>query len=339
MRITPQEAITHVKTCLFAGLVPMISGDPGVGKSDIVKQVFNAFNLKLIDIRLTQYDPTEMNGLFRINDAERATHTPFDTFPLEKDPVPDGYDGWGIFFDEFNSAPQAVQAAAYKVVLDRMVGQYKLNKRVKMICAGNLASNNAIVQRMSTAMQSRLVHLEVGTDIEQWISWANENKIDHRIIAYIQNTPDNLHKFNPDHDDKTFACPRTWFFASQLIKRTPGDIRPLEPLLAGAISEAVATEFILYTNIYNDIPDIQTIMANPDKIQFKQDPGVLYALSNMVAAWLKPDNTNVLIQFIQRLPIEFTTITLQNAIKRNKKLCTVPEILEWINLNAPGLFN
>ena len=49
--------------CLESKVVPMIHGAPGIGKSDIVKTVAKAFNLKLIDIRLAQADVCDLNGL------------------------------------------------------------------------------------------------------------------------------------------------------------------------------------------------------------------------------------------------------------------------------------
>ena len=86
-------------------------------------------------------------------------------------------------------------------------------------------------------------------DVAQWVQWANANKLDHRVIAYIQSVPDNLHKFDPDHNDKTFACPRTWEFVSKLIKNTPGSLQPKLPLLAGTVSEPIARAFIIYTEV------------------------------------------------------------------------------------------
>ena len=337
MKVTPQEAVDHIKDCIKVGLVPMISGDPGIGKSDIVSQVFDTFNLKMTDIRLSQYDPTELNGFPTIKDG-RATHTPLDIFPLSTDPIPNNYIGWGIFFDEFNSSSLAVQAAAYKVILNKCIGQYPLHKRAVSVCAGNLTTNNAIVQRMSTAMQSRLVHLELQIDVAQWVQWANSVNLDHRVIAYVQSVPDNLHKFEPDHDDKTFACPRTWEFVSKLIKNTPGSLQPKLPLLTGTVGEAIAREFIIYTNIYTDMPSIDEIKAKPDSIIISDEPGILYALSNMVAAWADKSTINIFMRFISRLPIEFATITLQNLIHRNKAMVQELSVAKWINQNAIDLF-
>jgi hypothetical protein len=113
-----------------------------------------------------------------------------------------------IFFDEMNSAPRGVQASSYKIVLDRMIGQKKLNKNVAIVCAGNLATNNAIVEEMSTALQSRMGHIEVMIDTNDWLDWAFPKGVDHRITSYLQFKPGNIHTFSPDHSDKTYACPR-----------------------------------------------------------------------------------------------------------------------------------
>jgi MoxR-like ATPase len=45
-----------------AGLVASITSSPGLGKSAIVGSIAKQFELDLIDIRLSQCDPTELNN-------------------------------------------------------------------------------------------------------------------------------------------------------------------------------------------------------------------------------------------------------------------------------------
>lgn len=106
-----------ISNFIKAKLVPMIEGSPGMGKSAIVHQIAEQYGLKLIDLRLSQCDPTELMGFPSIGSnvdrtKARAGYVPMDTFPLEDDSIPAGHNGWLLFLDEFNSAPPAVQAAA-----------------------------------------------------------------------------------------------------------------------------------------------------------------------------------------------------------------------------------
>ena len=89
----------------------MLQGSPGTGKSSIIHQVAKDFRLFVIDLRLAQCDPTDLGGFPHIV-GKRASYLPMDTFPIEGDAIPEGYDGWLLFLDEMNSASLAVQSAA-----------------------------------------------------------------------------------------------------------------------------------------------------------------------------------------------------------------------------------
>ena len=111
MQVKVSQAVSMIAKFIRARLVPMITGSPGIGKSNIVHQIAADYGLKVIDMRLAQCDPCDLMG-FPTIDGEKACYKPMDTFPIEGDPVPKGYNGWLLFLDELNSAPPAVQAAA-----------------------------------------------------------------------------------------------------------------------------------------------------------------------------------------------------------------------------------
>ena len=114
MQVKASQASTMIAKFLRARLVPMVEGSPGIGKSSIAQQVAKEFNLKLIDIRLAQCDPTDLCGFPRI-DGNKAGYVPMDTFPLDGDEIPKGYSGWLILFDEITSAPLSSNSCAVSV--------------------------------------------------------------------------------------------------------------------------------------------------------------------------------------------------------------------------------
>lgn len=261
-----------------------------------------------------------------------------NTFPIEGEPIPDGYNGWLLFLDEMNAAPPAVQSASYKLVLDRMVGIYHLHKNVAIVCAGNLETDNAIVQPMSTALQSRLVHLELVVDHKEWLDWATTHDIDYRITGYINFKPGQLYTFQADHTDTTYACPRTWEFASRIMAIVDTSSKEFLPMLAGAISEGVAREFVTFCKIYKELPTISQIVANPKITTVPGEPSVLYALTGSISHNADAANMAALIEFIERMPIEFQVVCLRELLRRKPELKTHAALRPWIARTANELF-
>ena len=330
MQVTPSQATSMIAKYIQAKIVPMLTGSPGMGKSAIVKDIAKTYNLKLIDLRLSQCDPTDLMGFPSIQ-GQRAGYLPMETFPLEGDPIPEGYSGWLLFLDEFNSASIAVQAAGYKLILDRMVGQKNLHKHVAVVCAGNLETDGAIVNPMSTAMQSRLAHLELITDVNQWLDWAYENGIHRFITSYIKFKPGNLYAFSPDHTDKTYACSRTWEFANRVLEVTGADDKDLLPMLAGVLSEGVAREFVGFTKIDNDLPKISQIVQSPNSVRVPDEPSVLFALTGSISHHADKTNLAPLITYVKRLPKEFQVVALRETVRRNKELVGHPAMQVWVS--------
>ncbi len=55
--LVKESLITMIK----ANRPVMLHGSPGVGKSDVIRQVADELNVKLIDIRLSQLDPVDLD--------------------------------------------------------------------------------------------------------------------------------------------------------------------------------------------------------------------------------------------------------------------------------------
>jgi len=326
--MTPSKAKADAIRCIVAGCVPFIQSSPGLGKSSLAHEIAKEGNLKLIDLRLSQCAPEDLQGLpmkAMINGVEKAQFVPFDTFPLATDPLPQGSDGWLLFLDEFNSASKSVQAAAYKLTLDRMVGLHKLHPKVAIMCAGNLQTDKAIVNVMSTAMQSRLVHILMEASKPEWIDWATTKGIDFRVIGFIEFQPSKLHMFHPDHQELTFPCPRTWEFVSRLIKNSQ-DVSDMMALLSGVIGPGVALEFVKFCEEYTRIPKLSAIINDPKNIMVPVELSTRFAVLTMLMACVDLTNVKKVIQYIGRFQPDEQIIFYRGALNRDPKLRDVDEV-------------
>lgn len=316
--ITPKQAYSEIVGCISVGLVPMLASSPGMGKSSLVQQIAKDHNLKLLDLRLSQCTPEDLQG-FPMRQGNKATFTPFDIFPLKGDPVPDGYDGWLLFLDEATSATKPVQAAAYKLVLDRMVGSFHLHPNVAIVMAGNKITDKAVVTQMSTAMQSRIIHFELEVSSDEWIEMAYKRGFDHRVISFIGFMPSRLMDFRPDHQDKTFPCPRTWEFLSKLIKDKDVDAST-GPRAAGTVGEGAAVEFITFAREFDRLPKFADIVSDPMGTTLPSETSTKYATMSMVIENFHPDNLDEVLEYVGRFDIEMQILFSRGAVVKHPKI-------------------
>ncbi|MEL7400698.1 MAG: AAA family ATPase, partial [Pseudomonadota bacterium] len=331
--------------CMDANLVPFLKGSPGVGKSSLVKSIADQYDLVVIDLRLAQCEPTDLLGFPHINkDTGRASYVPMDSFPLEGDPIPDGKRGWLLFLDEFNSADRDVQKAAYKLVLDRQVGQHNLHPQVAIIAAGNLETDNAIVEELSSALKSRITHMETHVSADEWLTWAVEAGLDYRVTSFINWKPDMIHKFNPDSSSETYPCPRTWEFASRLLSRSEKMDDITRSALKGTIGEGAAIELIAFAKISANLPDFNQLLQNPEGFPIPEEPSHIYALCGSIGSRATGENIGKLMPYINRMPAEFQVVTLREVLGRNKDMVAGgiikdPAVQAWIVEKAQKYFS
>ena len=306
VEVTPKEAERMLVECMKAGLTCMIHGSPGIGKSSIVKSIAEKYSLEFIDLRLSTCDITDLSGLPNFDKEGNAYFAPFKVFPVESTPIPENKKGFLLFLDEFNGASKAVQLASYKLILDRQVGQYDLHPLCFIVCAGNLDADNAITNELSTAVQSRLVHINMTVDFTAWMNnVAIKENYDPRIIAYLNDNQKDLMNFDPEHTEQTFACPRTWSFVNSLIKDTP-DLSTLHyNLIAGCLGISVGSKFYTYTKIFKDIYTFEEICAKGASLHIPRELNKQWALISICMANTTKDNIDKVLPFVDKFDTSF----------------------------------
>ncbi len=303
-------------------------GPPGVGKSQVVRQTAERLNVELTDLRAILLDPVDLRGLPRISSDGLSEWCSPSFLPRS---------GQGILFlDELNAAPPLVQAACYQLVLDRRVGEYELPGGWTVIGAGNREEDRAVTHRMPTPLANRFVHLDFSVDSGEWLSWAENNDITREIIDFIRFRPALLHDFDAEVDSRAFPSPRSWEFASQLIKGGVSDELAQE-LLEGTVGKGAATEFIGFIRIHRELPDMEQVLSNPMEVKLPEDPAVLFATCEMVGKNAASENVGEVMAFANRLPDEFSVLLVREAVRNCSDLTGTAEFASWASRNADVL--
>ena len=296
-------------------------GAPGVGKSDVIKQIAEDHKLELRDVRLSLLDPIDLKGFPTIDSVKKQmSWLPADFLPKK---------GKGLLFlDEMNSAPQSVQAAAYQLVLNRKIGEYKLPDGWSVMAAGNRASDRSVVHAMPAALANRFVHLDFDINVDDWSHWAMENELHTDLRAFIRFRPNLLHCFDSAANPRAFPSPRSWAFVNDIYKDSHSADDEYE-LIKGTVGEGAAAEFSGFVRQIKDLPTIDQVLLDPDGTKVPTSPAGMYAMATALDSKATTANIARIMKYTDRMPVEFQVVFVRSAIRRDGKLTGTKSYMDW----------
>ena len=275
--VTSVQARKAITKCFNVKRPIFLWGPPGIGKSDVVAEIARDMGALLIDLRLGQMDPTDIRGIpFYNKDIGKMDWAPPIDLPDEE--TASQYPYVVLFMDEMNSAPPAVQSAAYQLVLNRRVGKYKLPKNVVMVAAGNRESDKGVTYRMPTPLSNRFVHSEMKVDFPSWQEWAIKNQIHKDVVGFLTFAKQDLYDFDAKSSSRAFATPRSWTFVSELLADEDLDVSTTTDLIAGTVGEGLAVKFMAHRKISGKLPKPEDILSGKATELETKEVSAMYSL-------------------------------------------------------------
>ncbi|MCG8489144.1 MAG: MoxR family ATPase [Chromatiales bacterium] len=311
----------------------MLWGPPGVGKSDMVREVADKHQAPVIDIRLSQMEPSDLRGIpFRTNGSvEWAIPS---LLPDEKRHGSQGI----LFLDEITSAPPTVSAAAYQLILDRRLGEYQVPQGWAIFAAGNRQGDRGVTYSMPAPLANRFSHFEVETNLDDWVAWAYRNQIDERIIAFLRFRPELLFDFDPAHNPVAFPSPRSWEFAHRALQKFIDHPQLLQGALQACVGPAAGVELHAFVNSLDKMPDLDAILRG-EEVTIPSEIDLQYAVASAlvgraIRAKEAGDGLQVhgrILEYAGRFPQREMGVMLVSDMHRaiGETLFSVPQFNDW----------
>lgn len=307
LTLKPSEFKSALRDVVKAGRAPFVWGPPGIGKSQISKQVaqeleYDTFN----DIRLSQMEPTDLRGIPMPGTDSKGRPVVqwsrpdfFDPDTNEGDKSSRDADGTPsenkkfrkafYLFDEMNSAAQSIQAAAYQIVLDKQLGPHKMGPRDFVMAAGNRETDKGATFKMPTPLLNRFVHLELAPDFDDWQEHALGAMFNPFVVGYLTFAKQDMFQFDPSSASRGYPTPRSWEAVSDIFNAGPTSSEGiLTSLVAGAVGEGIAVKFMEYRKKAESLPDPSEILKGRiKKLDAKADVSLMYTLTTSLCYELK----------------------------------------------------
>jgi len=315
----PSELKTFLTSAFGARLPVLITGAPGIGKSDIVAQSASEAGADLILSHPAVADPTDAKGLPWVVEGH-ATFLPFGE--LERALQADTPTVW--FLDDLGQASPAVQASYMQLLLARRVNGHVLSDHVTFVAATNRRTDRAGVTGVLEPVKSRFGSIvELDTDCDEWCRWAIDHAVPPELIAYLRFQPDNLCKFQASADLINCPVPRTWSHVARILAlNLPAGVQ--HAAIAGAVGAGAATEFTAFLKLYAELPNVDQILIDPASVKVPTQPATLYAIASALASKATKQNFARVAQFAQRMLDagrgEFAVLLIRDSIQRHNDI-------------------
>jgi hypothetical protein len=301
----------------------------------MVAQVAARHDAPLIDIRLSQMEPSDLRGIpFRNGDIVDWAIPAM--LPDAQRHGPEGI----MFLDEITSAPPSVSAAAYQLILDRKLGEYEVPEGWAIIAAGNRQGDRGVTYSMPAPLANRFSHYEVEVNLDDWVAWAYANRIDDRVIGFLRFRPDLLFDFDPSHNPVAFPTPRSWEFTHRALQKFDDNRDLLANALQACVGKAAGIELNAFIENLDQMPDLDAIVTGVD-VPAPQEIDLQYAVASaLVGRAIRARETangeavkihGNILSYASSFPQRDMGVMMVSDMHRaiGEDIFTVPEFADW----------
>lgn len=332
-------------------------GAPGVGKSQVIRQIGKKYGYKVIDIRLAQMSEVEIGGLIYPN--ETRTKTVWLAPDILPNPERDG-DKTILLLDEITSCTKRVQVAAYQLILDRKIGQYTLPEGTFVIALGNREDDDGVYIRLADPLADRFEIHFIEPDFQSWkYDYAIPAGVHPLVVDFLTERPAALHNQQDCGDAMVFSTPRSWDRVSEILKVDADVTHPvIRHKIIGNVGEAVGEQFVEFCKTAKKSISAEDYLAgkakpgtSPKELSLLTDQ--LIRMTVFVRDKASADDLTsaqrgtieAVIRGLFRLPLaEFTMVGLRGVLNMNRVVIKDiynklddDEILNFIHKNRYAL--
>ena len=352
MDVTLREAADLLPTYFDAGITVELQSSPGLGKSEMVQQLLSklsardGFEWGYSEMFLATMTPSDLLGYMmpetKIIDGKEVRVSSW-TLPLwkqTKDGKPlSAYRRGILFLDEYGQGENDVKRASAQLLLKGELGPHKLDDGYVIVAASNRASDRSGVTKSFDFVINRRAELHITPDVDAWVEWANTAGVSPTTITFARKNPHIVFDGKIPEKQGPWCTPRSLVMADKMIRAmsSQGDIS--ENMLAmktviSLIGEAAARQYFVFLKLETEVPDVEDIVADPNKVKVPDKIDVQMLTAYHLAHMVKLDTLAPIAKYMERFDQEFGVTFLKAAVERDKTLARSPVFLDWCKKNS-----
>lgn len=236
------KAIDLIRTCTIndgASIVPLLLGETGIGKTELVKEYCQKNGLTLITIHVSQIEPSDLTGLYKINrygktdncspswlpwlaeqkfvEIQAAGTTPAEEMAaLELGVI--NPKGGIVFLDEVNRGHEDIRQSLYQLINERKMHTFTLPNNYTIVAAAN-PSNGYETYDFDRALVNRFAWIDFQPLAKESVAYLADKYATSPVVQWLKHNDEMVdicavdkhgHPISNDMDDQKTMSPRIY---------------------------------------------------------------------------------------------------------------------------------
>ena len=241
----------------------LLMGAPGIGKTEIVRQVADEKGLTCLSYSVTHHTRQSAIGLPRLTERQVGGKTVCVTEYTLSEIIAEvwrvmeetGKDRGILFLDEFNCASETLRPAMLQLLQSKTFGPHALPEGWMLVLAGNPGEYNSSAVALDPVMADRVRLLWVDPDYPAWRSYMTERGVHPMVLSYLDDHRGHFYVYEKGSEGTGLVTARGWEDLSVLMKLMEEKGFPVDLAFVSQFlqSSKVARSFFTYYQQYSDL--------------------------------------------------------------------------------------
>lgn len=251
------------------------------------------------------------------------------------------YEGGIILIDEADKMDVDVKKIVGEMALSGRLGPHRLPSGWVVWFAGNTARDRSGSTKEYDHLINRRMQIEVDDDLESVLEFYASNNVHPVFTGFAKNNPQVVFE-EPPPVPGPWCTPRSLHqlanYGGALAKSHPDNEIPTDHLFreeaAGKIGEGAAMSLFATLDLQKIMPRFEDIVTRPKSTALPESPDAQMMVCYVLASRVTSENIVPVIDYVDRLPSEFSICFGKAAVARDVKLVTTKGFQNWARANS-----
>jgi hypothetical protein len=198
-----------------------LEGSPGLGKTEIAKQVAEELQIGFVSSSLTHHTRQSVLGLPVIQqldeDVQFTQYTMSEIIGMVWQEKEKGYDEGILLLDEFPCVSESILPVMLAFLQTKNIGNHHLPEGWVILLCGNPPEYNKSARRFDAAINDRMRKLHIEFCVEDFLLYAEQHGFHKTILSYLKIHQEHIYVCENKTDGDLVTC-RGWENLSHALK-------------------------------------------------------------------------------------------------------------------------